>query len=72
MHNCAARRAKYSRRLLSILAQKSHTKQLNKQRFMVMTSQLRKVWYDIDNIVEVIKKKNGAHTHVRTTVQFDE
>ena len=71
-HNCAARRTKYSRRLLSILAQQDpkhstiswwglfyHTE--------IMLGVFQK-WFI--KKIEKKKKKNGAHTHVRTTVQL--
>ena len=72
-HNCAARRAKYSRRLLSILAQQN-TKKTNKTRVGIASG--TKIVLLGSSRVTFFKKmifkikKNGAHTHVCTTVQL--
>ena len=73
-YNCTARRTKYSRRLLSILAQNKTKRKLFTTRVcnneLLLVFVLRRSLYT--NYVKKQKKKNGAHTHVRTTVQLEE
>ena len=73
MHNCAVQRTKYSRRLLSILAQiSSKQKQTKKWCWIVLALTFLFAETPCYFCKEEKKKKNGAHTNSRTTVQLDE